>query len=275
MGAQAISILHFLACRQDTELVQNLKCYALWMKLSDALNLKKLCPIYGAHNTINIKDRNWLESKIPVAIFATCHKKNTKVEIHQACCNSIKIELVLSRDYSAMTNMILEHLHNSIANAIHIGTGVFTEDLVRWIDRDYPRSPFTILDTSIANEELESTIALLFSMQKPKSFEMLRKFFFWNSHSVEPLLHDEKITLHEMRVALTGNKKKTEKCLAKPKLLRRSNPADNLVPTQGFFDFLRVKYSKRLTKSIYSHNTAKIINEVTTINADENNTEEN
>ena len=78
-----------------------------------------------------------------------------------------------------------------------------------------------------------------------------------------------------MRVALTGNKKKTEKCLAKPKLLRRSNPANNVVPMQGFFDFLRVKYSKRLTKSIYSHNTAKIINEVTTINADENNTEEN
>ena len=74
--------------------------------------------------------------------------------------------------------MILEHLHNSIANAIHIGTGVFTEDLARWIDRDYPRSPFTILDTSIANEELESTIALLFSMQKPKSFQMLRKIFF-------------------------------------------------------------------------------------------------
>ena len=29
------------------------------------------------------------------------------------------------------------------------------------------------------------------------------------------------MTLHEMRVALTGTKKKTEKCLAKPKLLKR------------------------------------------------------
>ena len=29
------------------------------------------------------------------------------------------------------------------------------------------------------------------------------------------------MSLHEMRVALTGTKKKTEKCLAKPKLLKR------------------------------------------------------
>ena len=116
-----------------------------------------------------------------------------------------------------------------MTNATLIGTGVFTESLVRWIDRDFPRSPFTVLDTSLQNEELESTIALLFSMQKPKSFELLRKSFLWNSHCVEPLLNDKNMTLHEMRVALTGTKKKTEKCLAKPKLLRRI-PAENAVP---------------------------------------------
>ena len=97
------------------------------------------------------------------------------------------------------------------------------------MDRDFPRSPFTVLDTSLKNEELESTIALLFSMQKPKSFKLLRKSFLWNSHYVEPLLNDKNMTLHEMRVALTGTKKKTKKCLAKPKLLRRI-PDENAVP---------------------------------------------
>ena len=37
------------------------------------------------------------------------------------------------------------------------------------------------------------------------------------------------MTLHEMRVALTGTKKKTEKCLAKPKLLKRI-PAEKTPP---------------------------------------------
>ena len=116
-----------------------------------------------------------------------------------------------------------------MTNATLIGTGVFTESLVRWMDRDFPRSPFTVLDTSLQNEELESTIALLFSMQKPKSFELLRKSFLWNSHCIEPLLNDKNMTLHEMRVALTGTKKKTKKCLAKPKLLRHI-PAKNALP---------------------------------------------
>ena len=75
MGVQVNSIVHFMASRQDTDVIQNLKCYSLWMKLSDVLNLNKLCPIYGAHNTINTRDKNWLESKIPVTIFATNNER--------------------------------------------------------------------------------------------------------------------------------------------------------------------------------------------------------
>ena len=107
------------------------------------------------------------------------------------------------------------------AEAIQIGSGVFTESIARWLDRDHHRSPFSLLDTSLPNEELEATIAMLFSMQKPRSFELLRKSFAWNSLCVEPLINDRNMSLHEMRVALTGTKKKTEKCLAKPKLLKR------------------------------------------------------
>ena len=189
----------------------------MWMKLSDAINLSKLCPIYGAHNTLNTRDRNWLESKIPVTIFATNNKRNDCINIYQKTCNSIKIELVLTRNFYETTKLNPEHVEIGVANAVQIGSGVFTESIVRWLDRDYPRSPFTVLDTLLLpNEELESTIAMLFSMQKPRSFELLRKSFLWNSHCVEPLINDKNITLHEMRVALTGTKKKTKKCLANP-----------------------------------------------------------
>ena len=159
MGAQVNSIVHFMASRQDTDVIQNLKCYNLWMKLSDALNLNKLCPIYGAHNTINTRDKNWLESKILVTIFATNNKRNEKIVIHQKCCNLIKIELVLTRDFYATTKLNPEHVEIGVTNAIHIGSGVFTESLIRWMDRDFPRSPFTVLDMSLPNEELKSTIA--------------------------------------------------------------------------------------------------------------------
>ena len=173
-----------------------------------------------------VKSHRVIESKIPVTIFATNNKRNKKIEIYQKCCNLIKIELVLTRDFYATTKLNPEHVEIGVTNAILIGSGMFMESLVRLMDQDYPRSPFTVLDTLLQNEELESTIALLFSMQKPKSFEILRKSFLWNSHCVEPLLNDKNMTLHEMRVTLTGTKKKTKKCLAKPKLLRRI-PAKN------------------------------------------------
>ena len=48
--------------------------------------------------------------------------------------------------------------------------------------------------------------------------------------------NDDKITLHDLRVALTGKNKKTEKCLAMPKLLQRSNSNDYVVPTINLND---------------------------------------
>ena len=75
------------------------------------------------------------------------------------CWNLIKIELVLTRDFYATTKLNPEHVEIGVTNAIHIGSGVFTESLVRWMDRDFPRSPFTVLDMSLPNEELKSTIA--------------------------------------------------------------------------------------------------------------------
>ena len=56
MGSQVNSIVHFIAGRQDTDDLQNLKAFSLWMKMSEALNLQKLCPIYGAHNTLHTRD---------------------------------------------------------------------------------------------------------------------------------------------------------------------------------------------------------------------------
>ena len=156
-----------------------------------------------------------------MTIFVSNNKKNDRIDIYQKTCNSIKIELVLTRNFYETTKLNPEHVEIGVANAVQIGSGVFTESIVRWLDRDYPRSPFSVLDTSLPNEELETTIAMLFSMQKPRSFELLSKSFMWNSLCVEPLINDRNMTLHEMRVTLTGMKKKTEKCLAKPKLLKR------------------------------------------------------
>ena len=115
----------------------------------------------------NTRDRNWLESKIPVTIFATNNKRNDRIDIYQKTCNSIKIELVLTRNFYETTKLNPEHVEIGVANAVQIGSGVFTESIVRWPDRDYPRSPFSMLDTSLPNEELETSIAMLFSMQKP------------------------------------------------------------------------------------------------------------
>ena len=191
------------------------------MQLSEALNLQQLCPFYGAHNTLYTKDPYWLESKIPVTIFATNNKNNDRIDIYQKTCNSLKIELVLTRNFHETTRLNPNHVEIEVTNAIQIGSGVFTESIGLWLDREHPRTPVTVLDTSMPNEELEATVGMLFSMQKPRSFGVLRKNFAWNSLCVEPLLHDRNLSLHEMRVALTGSKKKTEKCLAKPKLLKR------------------------------------------------------
>ena len=59
-------------------------------------------------------------------------------------------------------------------------------------------------------------------IQKPKSFELLKRNYFWNSNGVEPLLQDDKTSMHDLSV-LTGKNKKNEKCLAKPRLVRRLN----------------------------------------------------
>ena len=57
-------------------------------------------------------------------------------------------------------------------------------------------------------------------------------------------------------------------------ILRNLTPRNiNLV--KGFFDFLRVSDSKRLTTNIYSHNKAKVNNETPEATHAENNTEEN
>ena len=90
MGAQVNSIVHFIAGgRQDTDVLQNMRMYSLWMQLSEALNLQQLCPIYGAHNTLYTKDPYWLESKIPVTIFVTNNKNNDRIDIYQKTKNPL------------------------------------------------------------------------------------------------------------------------------------------------------------------------------------------
>ena len=145
MGAQVNSIVHFIAGgRQDTDVLQNMRMYSLWMQLSEALNLQSLCPIYGAHNTLFTKDPYWLESKIPVTIFATNNKNNDRIDIYQKTCNSLKIELVLTRNFYETTKLNPNHVEIEVTNAIQIGTGVFTESIAHWLDREHPRTPVSV-----------------------------------------------------------------------------------------------------------------------------------
>ena len=122
---------------------------------------------------MHTRDPYWLESKIPVTIFVTNNKNNDRIDIYQKTCNSLKIELVLTRNFYETSKLNPNHVEIEVTNAIQIGTGVFTESIAHWLDREHPRTPVSMLDTSLPNEELEATVAMLFSMQKPRSFKVL------------------------------------------------------------------------------------------------------